>query len=186
MQEMDAVIKKHKAEEKEKKRIAEERKKAKIVKETISIEDLKKLIVDINAKQQSAAGPAADPKIEFSQQPMTQQQQKKQPTREQQIAYQLWKDSKATSIVCLIAIVMPMIAVLVTMFPGGAMFALVVAMCGIIYPCIVLVKMIGLQMRAYKKYGLKPLLMFRSQQQPVIPYHMQAGVPPNQNKPEFF
>ena len=176
IKEMDAVIKKHKAEEKAKEKKKEE------VKKSITIEDLQKLLVEVNANKK----PTVESSIDSSQQPiLTQQQQpmrQKQPSKDQQIAYQLWKDSKSTSIVCLIAIVMPMIAVLVTMFPGGAMFALVVAMCGIIYPCIVLVKMIGLQMRAYRKYGLKPLLMFRSQQ----PMMQMPKKQPNQNQPGFF
>lgn len=103
----------------------------------------------------------------ISQQPIPQQQQMQQPqqkplTVKQQIALQIWRDSKATMIVCLIAIVFPMMSILIAMMEPQ--FALIISMVGIIYPCFILVKMISVQTRLHQKYGLRPLLQFRQQQ----------------------
>ena len=97
-----------------------------------------------------------------------QQMQPKPMSEKQQIAFQLWKDAKATSLVCLIAILLPLISILITMMPDGTMYALVIVFAGIVYPCFILVRMIGLQTKLYQKYGLKPLLQFRQQYQ--MPY----------------
>lgn len=97
------------------------------------------------------------------QQPIQPQQpQKKQLTTRQQIALQIWRDSKATTIICLIAIVFPMMSILIAMIEPQ--FALIISMVGIIYPCFILVKMISVQTRLHQKYGLRPLLQFRQQQ----------------------
>lgn len=172
VKDLDAVVTKHKQEKKEKEQ------KKKEIKKTISVDDLKKLLEDINAKKSPDVETTTQP-IDQAQQPMKQ----KQPTKDQQIAYQLWKDSKATSIVCLIAMIFPMITALISMFPGGVMAAMMVAFIGLIYPCLVLVKMIGIQTRAYKKYGLKPMFLFKQQQPQMMPQQQQS---PGKKQQEFF
>lgn len=185
--EMDATITKYKQSKEEK----EQKKKEKERYITVNKEDLKGLLDQVNKgrpveaalpqqsiqpqeatqpqqvmqPQQSlitvGAGQANEPSIVITQQPV-----QKQLTVKQQIAMQIWKDSKATSIVCLIAMVLPMISILVAMFPDGAMYALVIALFGILYPCFVFVRMISIQTRLHMKYGLKPMFQFPQQNIP--------------------
>lgn len=167
--EMDATITKYKQSKEEK----EQKKKEKEKYITVNKEDLKGLLDQVNKgrpveatlPQQSpvtvGAGQANEPSIVITQQPV-----QKQLTVKQQIAMQIWKDSKATSIVCLIAMVLPMISILVAMFPDGAMYALVIALFGILYPCFVFVRMISIQTRLHMKYGLKPMFQFPQQNIP--------------------
>lgn len=75
-----------------------------------------------------------------------------------QIAFQLWKDSRSTSIVCMICMVFPLICSVIAMVSFAA--AILVAFIGLIYPCMVFVKSMTIQARCYRKYGLKPLFMF--------------------------
>lgn len=157
---MEAVIKKRKeAEEKEKRKKAEEKEKRE-KSEDYSKEDLEKLLVRLNATLTQQDHPVTT----------TQPSNKKQPTQQQQIAYSIWKDAKATSIVCLIAIVLPFITILIAMWPGGEMFAMIIALAGIMYPCFVFVKSIFIQTKIHKKYGLKPL--FKLPQQQIPQQHM--------------
>jgi len=79
------------------------------------------------------------------------------------LAYQLYKDAKSMSIVCLIAIIFPLITIFTTMI--SEMLAMIVAMLGLIYPCVVFVRMINIQSRAAKKYGWKPLFSIPQQNQ---------------------
>lgn len=80
-----------------------------------------------------------------------------------QIAYQIYKDAKTTSIVCLIAITFPLITTLIGAI--NVSVALIIGLIGIIYPCLILVKSISIQTRAYKKYGFRPIFMFPQQTQ---------------------
>lgn len=123
--------------------------------------DLDKFLVKLNENrvavqdpsqavmQNSSATPSVKPNV-------------KQSTNKQQIAFQLWKDSKATSIICIIAIVCPMLSSLITM-AAGATAGLILALVGLVYPCMVFVRMAGLQAELYKKYGLKPLFQLQQQ-----------------------
>lgn len=156
------------------KKAEEEKKKEKA--ENYSKEDLEKLLVKVNASVDKQPG---QPVTTFA--PATQQTNKRQPTQQEQIAYSIYRDAKNTSILCLIAIVLPFIVILVTMFPGGGMFAMVIALGGIVYPCFALVKSIIVQTRAYKKYGFKPLLQLPQQQKP-----QQQMDNNNMNKQEIF
>lgn len=113
----------------------------------ITKNDLKELITEMNK-----------PKVIL--------QHTKQINKDQEIAMQIWKDSKTTSIICMIAIVFPLITIMITMFPNGLMIALVIAFVGLIYPVLILMKMMNIQMRAYKKYGLKPIFFIRQMQMP--------------------
>jgi len=91
----------------------------------------------------------------------------KQIDNKKQIALQIYKDSMSTIFVCLIAMILPLICVLITMFPSGEMVAFIVGFVGLVYPVIVLGKMVSLQSRLYHKYGFRP--MFTSKPQRRIP-----------------
>lgn len=151
IKDMDAVVTKYKKEKEEK----EQRKKEED--SVVTKKDLETFLAEINKQKDTVVD--SELKAESNVQPVRQ----KQPSRDQQIAYQIWKDSKATSIVCIIAIVLPMITILISMFPGGTMAALVAAFIGLIYPCLIFVKMVSIQTRAHKKYGWKPLFQFQQQ-----------------------
>jgi len=78
-----------------------------------------------------------------------------------QLAFQLYRDAKKMSVVCLLGLIVPFIVVFVAMV--NAMAAVLIAFCGVIYPVMILMQMINIQTRAYHKYGWKPLLQFRPQ-----------------------
>lgn len=154
-----------------------EKEKAAKKKEKQTIQQDKSLTVDdlikfINAQQKPVGNIQQTPQP----MPMTPMQPQQPPSNKQQIAFQLWRDSKATTVVCLIAIVLPMISILIAMIPDGGMYALIITMIGIIYPCLVLVKMVSLQTKLHHKYGFKPLLQFRQ------PIQYQQQPPYQQNK----
>ena len=167
--EMDATIIKYKQSKEEK----EQKKKEKEKYITVNKEDLKGLLDQVNKGRpvEAALPQVMQPQEAVQPQQVMQPQQQQQPiqpqqkrsTEKEQIAMQIWKDSKATSIVCLIAMVLPMISILVAMFPDGATYALVIALFGILYPCFVFVRMISIQTRLHMKYGLKPMFQFPQQ-----------------------
>ena len=104
-----------------------------------------------------------------------------QPNERKQIAYQLYKDAKTISIVCLIAIIFPLVIIFVTMI--DPMYAMIIALVGIIFPIFIFMKMIGIQTRAYKKYGWKPLFQFNPQTPPYQPYQQKGPQKPKQQQP---
>lgn len=126
---------------------------------TLSVSDLQKILSSPGAFTPETT----KPKKKIKRATLQPLQQKQQLSEREQIALQIWKDAKTTSIICLIAMILPMITVLVTMFPEGLTIALLVAFGGLIYPAIVFAKMIATQAKLHQKYGLKPLL---SQQRP--------------------
>lgn len=161
LSEIDALVAKHKKTIEENEQKEEQKKKEELT--VVTKDDLKELLEQMNKKAEPIMPTETKQIVQQPQQGASQQQ--KQPMGKRNIAYQLWKDSKATSIVCLIAIVLPMITILVTMFSDGAMYALMIAFAGLIYPCFVFVKMVGYQTRLNKKYGFKPLFQFQQQRQ---------------------
>ena len=87
------------------------------------------------------------------------------------------RDAKTISIIGLISIVTPMIAVLVAMM-DQAMFAIMIGMLVNIYPIWHFVKAIGQQTYLSKKYNLKPLFKFPEEQQQI--QQQQQIHPPQQ------
>lgn len=150
IEEMRSMVKKHDTKEREKKK-QENR--------PITMKDLEKFL--------QSPHKIADPNL--GSQPMIQaqpiQQQPKELTQQQQIAIHLWKDSKATSIVCLIAIITALAIPLVAMI--NLMVALIVALFMILYPILIFVKMVQYQTRLHNRYGLKPLFQFQQQPPPM-------------------
>lgn len=127
----------------------------------ITKNDLKELITELKQPQTTTATPAVN-------QPSTKKIEQEERT---QIAVQIWKDAKATSVICMIAIILPMITIFASMISPS--MALVVSLMGIIYPCFVFVKMINIQTLAYRKYGLKPLFQFPQQRNIGMQYQNQ-------------
>lgn len=80
-----------------------------------------------------------------------------------QIAHGIWRDSRSCTIVCLIAMLAPLICALIGVIFAAA--ALLAALGALIYPTFIFVKQLGLQAQLHKKYGFKPILMFKPQQQ---------------------
>lgn len=87
-------------------------------------------------------------------QPMQQKQLSMQ--EKKRIAYDIWRDSRSTTIVCLIAMLAPLLCVLIGVVYAAA--ALLTAMGIMIYPIFIFVKHQSLQAKLFKKYGFKPLL----------------------------
>lgn len=142
-----------------KKIVSEYEQKEKEKKEPATKGDLDQLLKMMNQKNTT---------IEKIETPEKTQTRKKMTSDErEQLAYQIYKDAKTVSIVCLITIVFPMITIFVTMF--DPMIAMIIALLGVIYPCVIFIRMINLQTRAYRKYGWKPLFYFPQQQQRGIP-----------------
>ena len=142
------------------KTMAEREQKAKTQKDgEITHDDLQRFLNMVN-KAKTEDQPTREPPVI---QTTEQQPVQKGLSKDKEIALALWKDAKSTSIVCLIAIVLPFIGIMVAMFEGT--YAMVIALGGIVYPCFVFVRSVAMQSRIYKKYGLKP--MFQMPQQPV-------------------
>jgi len=102
-----------------------------------------------------APGQTGDPSIII-----TEQLQQQPPTEKQIVAHQIWKDQKSLSIVCLIAVILPMLAVLTTM-AAGEMVALIISFAAMIYPLFLFVKSMQVQAMLQMKYGFKPLFQFQ-------------------------
>lgn len=138
-------------------KIKKEEKKAK--EQPFTKADMEKLIIQMQGGPQPsvnvASGQTGDPSIIITQQHPAQ----KQPTERQQIAYQIWKDQKTLSIVCLIAFILPMCTALLATV--GTMYALILAFAGMMYPLMAFVKSMGIQARLHAKYGFKPLFQLQ-------------------------
>lgn len=85
----------------------------------------------------------------------------KQDINKRQIAAQIHKDSKTTMIICLLAILMPFMVIIISMINN--MVSMLIALITMIYPTIILAKMISLQSKLSKKYGFRPTLQFKPQ-----------------------
>lgn len=134
----------------------------------LTTEDVQRFLNIVNVAKTKDQPNVPEQRI-IQQQPLNQSMVQQQPvkktlTKDEQIALQVWKDAKATSIVCLIAIVLPFIGILIAMAKNGAMYAMIIALAGIVYPCVVFVKSVFIQKRAYLKYGLKPMFQLPQQQ----------------------
>lgn len=146
---------------KDRKKILKKKEEKKKQPQTITKQDLENLLKKFSRNTQT------EPVIiqPITTQETTQPVQQKQPTKDQQIAYGIYKDAKATSIVCIIAMILPIIVALISMFPNGMMLSIMIAFIGMIYPILILMKARNTQIRAYIKYGYKPISLLQMPQQ---------------------
>lgn len=192
---MREMLKKHDAKKK-----ATQQKKQEVVK-VVNVEDLQKILIPDQQNVTVISNcPQCNTKLEKGNrfcpecgnhipESMVQSQPSKPFTKDErkQFAYQLWKDAKATSIVCIIAIAFPMIGALIGSI--NVMIGVLTGFIGMIFPCFILVKMMGIQQRCYQKYGW-PTLFSKMQQQQFpqqqFPQHGPKRKQQNQDQELFF
>jgi len=124
-------------------------------KRPLTKKDVEQLIKQITSQQ-----PPGEPKIPVT----TVQPTKLQPSEKQKMAYHSMTEQKNICILALLIIITPFIMIFVTMM-DLEIIATLIAMLIMIYPAFLLSKSVGYQRYLSQKYGIKPLLMFRSQQQ---------------------